>query len=158
VTRSATRVRCPGGAVSGRRRAGSRTHVPSVQVRQLRERLPARPDSIAPLRRAAVRFARDHGANADQRDDVALAVSEALTSSVLHAYVGHAAAGTIELRASRSRCALVIVVCDHGNGLRTRLDSRELGVGLALIERVTDCLEIEQTAPGLLIRMTFALA
>ncbi len=132
--------------------------MPSVCARQLREVLPARPDSVAHLRRAAVRFARDHGATTRQRCDVALAVSEALTSSLLQGYVGYAAPGTIELRASRTGRALVIVVCDRGNGLQTRLDGREMGIGLALIERVTDRLEIQDTEPGLLLRMTFALA
>lgn len=132
--------------------------MPSVCVRQLRERRPARPDSVALLRDAAVRFAHDHHATVVQRDDIALAVSEALTISVLHAYVGHAAPGVIELRASRSRNALVIVVCDRGNGLQTRLDSHEIGMGLALIHRVTERLDIQDTEPGLLIRMTFALA
>jgi anti-sigma regulatory factor (Ser/Thr protein kinase) len=132
--------------------------VPSVCARRLRERRPARPDSVALLRDAAVRFARDHGATAGQRDDIALAVSEALTIGVLHAYVGHAVPGAIELRGSRSQGALVIGVCDRGNGLQARLDSREIGIGLALIHRVTERLEIHETEPGLLIRMTFAVA
>ena len=132
--------------------------MPSACVRQLHERWPARPDGVAPLRDAAVRFARDHGAARGRRDDIALAVSEALTISVLHAYVGHAAPGAMELRASRSQGALVIVVCDRGNGLQTRLDSRDIGLGLALIHRVADRLDIQDTEPGMLIRMTFALA
>lgn len=127
-------------------------------MRQLRERRPARPDSVAALRDAAVRFARDHGASATRRDDIALAVSEALTMSVVQAFVGHAAPGVVELRASRSQGALVIVVCDRGNCLQTRLDSRDIGLGLALIHRVADRLDIEDAEPGLLIRMTFALA
>jgi hypothetical protein len=60
--RSVASLGCRGSVVSGGRRAGTRTRVPSVCVRQLRERLLARPDSVAPLRRAAVRFAHDHGA------------------------------------------------------------------------------------------------
>ena len=158
MSRSAARPSCRGRVASGGRRAGTRSRVPSVCVRQLREVLPARPESVALLRRAAVGFAREHGATERQRDDIALAVSEALTSSVRQAYVGHPAPGTIELRASRARGALVIVVCDHGNRFQTRLDSRDVGLGLALIERVTARLEIQDTTPGLLVRMTFALA
>jgi len=127
-------------------------------VRQLRERVPAHLDGVALLRDAAVRFARDHRATADQREDIALAVSEAVTISVAQAFVGHAAPGMIELRASRSQGALVFVVGDRGNGLQTRLDSREIGMGLALIHRVTERLDITETEPGLLIKMTFALA
>ncbi len=81
-----------------------------------------------------------------------------MTISVAQAFVGHATAGVIELRASRSQGTLVFVVGDRGNGLQTRLDSREIGMGLALIHRVTERLDITETAPGLLIRMTFALA
>lgn len=158
LSRPAARPGCRGGGVATGRRAGTRSRVPSVCARQLRELRPARPESVAPLRQAAVRFAREHGASAAKRDDIALAVSEAVTSGVLQGYVGHAAAGTIELRATHSRGKLVIVVCDRGNGLQTRLDGHEMGLGLALIERVSDLLEIGDTRPGLLVRMTFALA
>ena len=58
----------------------------------------------------------------------------------------------IELRGTRSQGALVFVVGDRGNGLQTRLDSREIGMGLALIHRVTERLDITETEPGLLIR------
>ena len=158
MSRSAARPSCRRGVVSGGRRPGTRSRVPSVCVRQLREVLPARPDSVALLRRAAVGFAREHGATERQRDDIALAVSEALTSSVRQAYVGHAAPGVIELRASRARGALVIVVCDQGNAFQTRLDSRDVGLGLALIKRVTERLEVQDTTPPQLVRMKFAVA
>ena len=158
MSRSAARPSCRRGGLAGGRRPGTRSRVPSVCVRQLREVLPAGPDSVAPLRRAAVGFAREHGATERQRDDIALAVSEALTSSVRQAYVGYPAPGVIELRATRARGSLVIVVCDQGNGFQTRLDSRDVGLGLALIERVTERLEIQDTTPGMLVRMTFALA
>ena len=56
---------------------------------RLHDRLPALPESIAPLRHSVLGFASDSGASERQREDIALAVSEALSNAVVHAYVGH---------------------------------------------------------------------
>ena len=60
----------------------------SIAHGRLRERLPARPQSIGLLRRAVVEFASDCGATESQRESIAVAVSEVLSNVVKHAYVG----------------------------------------------------------------------
>jgi hypothetical protein len=68
----------------------------------MHERLPARPDSVARLRHAVVGFAGRRGASIRRREDIALAVSEALSNIVLHAYAGSDRPGAIDVRASVS--------------------------------------------------------
>ena len=58
-----------------------------------RQRLVARPASVGPLRRGVVAFAAASGASERQREDIALAVSEALSNAVVHAYAGSESPG-----------------------------------------------------------------
>lgn len=122
----------------------------------MHERLPAHTGSVARLRHAVVRFAGRSGASVRRREDIALAVSEALTNVVLHAYDDRDRPGHIDVRASLSDGALVIVVRDEGVGLVRRVDSP--GRGLGLIEQLTDRLELVDGSPGLSVRMTFRIA
>ncbi len=138
-------------------RAGTdRCVSPRCQDR-FRERLPARPQSITPLRQAVVGYAESCGASERRREDIALAVSEAVSNAVLHAYVGRQVAGAVGVEAWIQGSRLVVVVFDEGHGMSQRDDSPGLGLGLGLIERMTDGLELEDMRPGLRVRMTFAI-
>jgi anti-sigma regulatory factor (Ser/Thr protein kinase) len=126
---------------------------------RLKECLPARAENIAPLRRAVVAYAGSNGASERQREDIALAVSEALSNAVLHAYVGHDGPGDVGVDAWVDEHALRVVICDEGVGMLPRPDSPGLGLGLSLIARMTEHLEIESpdARPGMRLRMTFAI-
>jgi anti-sigma regulatory factor (Ser/Thr protein kinase) len=124
---------------------------------QLRERLPAQPESIARLRHAIVEFAEDNGASDSELEDIALAVSEALTNVVLHAYAGRDRPGVLAVEAQMRERWLEVVVRDEGVGMRPRADSPGLGHGLSVIHRITEKLQIEDAEPGVRMRMTFAL-
>lgn len=50
------------------------------------------------------------------RDDIALAVSEACTNVVMHAYRGAAAPGPLAVDAYRENGEFFVVVCDEGTG------------------------------------------
>ena len=121
------------------------------------EQLPAQPQSIARLRRAVAEFADSRGASACQCATVSLAVSEALTNAVLHAYLDHDQPGVVAVYAQLRERSLRVAVCDEGSGMRARTDSPGLGLGLALLARLTDQLEIKDTTPGLCVHMTFAI-
>jgi anti-sigma regulatory factor (Ser/Thr protein kinase) len=126
---------------------------------RLQERLPAQAQSIAPLRRAVVAYAGSNGASERQREDIALAVSEALSNAVLHAYVGHDVAGDVIVDARIDERVLEVVVEDDGGGMTPRTDSPGLGLGLALIGRLTEQMRIESpdSAPGVRVHMTFVI-
>lgn len=126
---------------------------------RLEQRLPARPENITALRRSVVQYAADGGVSERRREDVALAVSEALSNVVVHAYDGHDEPGDVWVDAWIHRNALQVSVCDDGNGMTRRSPSPGLGLGLALIGTVADALRIENedASPGVRVRMTFSL-
>ena len=128
----------------------------SIAHGRLRERLPAGPQSIGLLRRAVVEFASDCGATESQRESIAVAVSEALSNVVKHAYVGRETPGSVAVEAFVRERALVVVVCDEGIGMRTG-DSRGVGMGLRIIFQLTERLEFVDTMPGARVRMTFTI-
>ena len=75
---------------------------------------------------------------------VKLAVSEAVTNAVVHAYVGAEQPGEVRVDAPRRATTDVLVtVSDDGCGMVPRLDSPGLGVGLPFIAHTTDTLDIE---------------
>lgn len=121
------------------------------------ERRAATPHSIAPLRRAMIEFAMRSGASERQLDDIAVAVSEALSNVVVHAYAGRDEPGVVTVDAWMSNQSLEVVVCDEGIGMLPRTDSPGLGLGLALIVRMTQRVALEETMPGVRVRMTFAI-
>lgn len=108
---------------------------------ELHESWAAEPFAV-PLARASVAaFARRAGAAPEVVDDIRLAISEAATNVVLHAYVGMAP-GPLEVHARLRDRRLEVEICDEGGGLRARLDSPGLGIGLTLITAVTESVRI----------------
>jgi serine/threonine-protein kinase RsbW len=116
-------------------------------------RVGAQASSVGALRAAVVAFAQDLGFL--DTGQIALAVSEAMSNVVLHAYRG-AEVGDIRLVACEEPDRLVVVVHDYGTGMRPRADSPGLGMGLPLISLMTDDLQIESAQDeGTLLRMHF---
>jgi serine/threonine-protein kinase RsbW len=81
--------------------------------------------------------------------DVALAVSEAVTNVVVHAYVD-AQPGPVHVTVEPAdeRGELKLVVEDEGHGLRPRTDSPGIGLGLPLMATVSSRLDTRVTASG----------
>ena len=97
--------------------------------------------TVGVMRTGVVSFAADHGAGLRAQTDIALAVSEAVTNSVVHAFV-HQPAGTISLFAEAAVDALHVRITDDGSGMRRRSDSPGMGLGLHLIGRLTSSFEL----------------
>jgi serine/threonine-protein kinase RsbW len=118
---------------------------------------PAEPRSVPVARAAVVAVAQRAGATPDALDDIRLAVSEAVTNAVVHAYVG-VEPGPVHVTAVVRERHLEVEVRDEGGGLRARPDSPGLGVGLPLIAALAQTLQISN-APGepSRIQMTFDL-
>jgi serine/threonine-protein kinase RsbW/stage II sporulation protein AB (anti-sigma F factor) len=115
--------------------------------------LPAESLSIGRARNAVAEFAQEHGAN---RDDVALAVSEAVSNSVIHAFRGRTA-GTVDVDARADGDALVVTIADDGVGVMPNPDSPGLGLGLALIGSLADGMELHRDGKGTTVVMRFSL-
>jgi len=125
---------------------------------RLRERRPASTGSIAPLRAAIVGLAASHGATVEQCDRVALASSEALTNCTLHAYAGTDTPGPVLVEAWASDGTLTVIVSDEGHGMRPRVMSPGLGMGLSLIARMSEHVDIQHLPEkGVSVRMHFAI-
>jgi anti-sigma regulatory factor (Ser/Thr protein kinase) len=133
--------------------------VPTSCRSRLVQRFPARPASVAALRRAVDDYAAGGGIDERRREDIALAVSEAVSNAVVHAYADRDDPGEVRLDAWIDAGGLQIAICDHGVGMSPRVDSPGLGLGLPLMGKVTDRLLLEDSdpPPGTCVRMTFAL-
>lgn len=94
---------------------------------------------------------------ADQTlSDVKLAVTEACTNAVVHAYPD--GEGPLEVAAYVRKDRLMLVVRDEGLGIVPRTDSPGLGLGLPLIATLAEALELgTDDADRTEVRMTFRL-
>jgi anti-sigma regulatory factor (Ser/Thr protein kinase) len=95
--------------------------------------------------------------DAQTLSDIRLAVTEACTNVVVHAYPD-GEEGPMEVLATLLGDELRVVVRDEGRGIGPRPDSPGLGLGLPLIASLTESVELgrdqeERTE----VRMTFAL-
>jgi serine/threonine-protein kinase RsbW len=91
--------------------------------------------------------------------DIALAVTEACTNAVVHAYIGAPGDGTINVIATHADGSLAVTVRDHGGGMTPRVDTPGLGVGLPVIAAIAESVEIgTPEGGGTEVRMRFALA
>jgi anti-sigma regulatory factor (Ser/Thr protein kinase) len=113
-------------------------------------------ESVPEARRSVSEFASAAGADRHQVDAVRLAVSEAMTNAVLHAY--GAEPGNVYVTAAAVPGELWVLIADEGGGLEPRPNRPGLGLGLALIAQVSDELAIVPRAGGgLEVRMRFEL-
>lgn len=113
-------------------------------------------ESVATIRDEMAAVARRCGLDRKGVADVRLAVSEAATNALLHAYRDRKAPGTIDVEAEIDGEELVISVCDDGTGMQPRADSPGLGVGLSVIATVSSRLEILHEGVGTQLRMVFS--
>ena len=116
-------------------------------------RWPGTPLGVRRLRRELAGIAADCGMDADGVADVKLAVTEAATNAVMHAYA--TTPGDVTVTAAVHEGELAIVIADTGGGLVERSDSPGLGVGLSIIATVADEMRITSNAGGTQIHMTF---
>jgi serine/threonine-protein kinase RsbW len=124
---------------------------PSILAR----RFPAQADQVRLARREVEACARENGAV--DPAGIALAVSEAVTNAVIHAYVGQPRVGDVEVLVERHPGnGLEIHVCDEGRGMLPRDDSPGLGFGLPLVARLAQHFRVEaRPTGGTAVSMTF---
>jgi anti-sigma regulatory factor (Ser/Thr protein kinase) len=105
------------------------------QVREepvLAVELPAVPESLALVRHVLAGVAEAVHVPERALDDLKVAVTEACTNVVLHAYEGVAERGPILVDIWHRASRLVVRVSDAGTGMAPRLERRSAGLGLGL--------------------------
>jgi anti-sigma regulatory factor (Ser/Thr protein kinase) len=116
--------------------------------------LPSESASVTVARKAMAEVAREAGAPAA---DVELAVSEAVSNAVTHAFRDREP-GTITITASLDGGRLNIEVSDDGGGMAPNLDSQGLGFGLSLITKMTSEVRFDSSGEGTTVAMAFPIA
>jgi serine/threonine-protein kinase RsbW/stage II sporulation protein AB (anti-sigma F factor) len=92
---------------------------------------------------------------------VDLAVSEAVTNAVVHAYRDRhpgAESGQVRITVTVEDGELLVVVSDEGMGLAPRLDSPGAGLGLPLMATLADRFEVQNLTTGTRLLLGFQLA
>jgi serine/threonine-protein kinase RsbW len=121
----------------------------------LSQSYPAVAGSVPRARKDVVAFAVRRGVAESQVEAIRLAVSEAVSNVVVHAYDGD---GRIHITAEIAANELWILISDEGRGFQAPAHNPGLGWGLPLIAHMSDRLEIAERAEGgTEIRMRFPI-
>ena len=124
------------------------------QERMVRLTIPAKAEYITLGRLALTAIARVRPLSEEMLSDLKLALTEACTNSVRHAY-REGRAGTVEILYQIEADRLVVEVADDGQGFepadlggRGNGDLSEGGLGIAIIRAVADEVEIDERESG----------
>jgi serine/threonine-protein kinase RsbW len=132
-------------------------HIEPVEHRRsdVRLNLPARPENVAVVRHVLGAFAEALHLPYEVVEDMRLAVTEACTNVVRHAYDDEDP-GRLEIIIRPEGDVLQVIVSDSGRGIGPSPDTAGPGLGLPLIAALVDSLEI-QHAPraGSRLAMSF---
>ena len=123
----------------------------------VRLELPARPEGVGVVRQALVGVADGLALDGAVLADAKMAVTEACTNAVVHAYDDEA--GRLDVEMFADDHALTVVVRDKGSGIQPRANrtgTTALGLGLPLIAALSDTFEV-RGGPGIgtEVRMSF---
>lgn len=119
--------------------------------------LPARAENIAIVRHAFGALGEVYEISEQRLSDIRLAVTEACTNVVVHAYPNEEE-GPLEVEAQLTGEQLLIFVRDRGKGIAPRPDSPGLGLGLPLIASLADDVKLGHNDDGQTeVRMGFSL-
>ena len=122
---------------------------------------PARVEGVPETRESVRSFAAAHGLSGERQTELAVAVSEAVTNAVRHAYPKDQP-GDVVVDAAADSDRIVVRVEDHGCGIEgpsCDADTPSLGQGLRLIDNLADHAEASPgpDGRGTAVSMTFRL-
>jgi anti-anti-sigma factor len=121
----------------------------TAPIGDIRVLLPAEPHVVATLRRTVRQWATGSGASDEEAHDLVLAVGEAVTNVIQHAYTS--SGGEVEVEASIRQGLARIVVRDRGEWRPARPD--EGGRGLLLMQALVDDFDVVSGPGGTEIRL-----
>ena len=129
---------------------------------RLKLRAPAQPEAIPEMRHKVVAYADRLGAAESACEAVRLAVSEAVTNVVVHAYEGQET-GDVSVEAwPDGDHHLMVVITDDGRGFLPRPPSvgMGMGMGMGLMAQVADAFIVTSRdgMPGVTVSLSFALS
>lgn len=131
-------------------RPDSSRDLPPLELRAL-----SHPRSVTETRKSVAQYAEARGAN---RDDVELAVGEAVANAVIHAFGGRDD-GAITVRAEiDGPDRLVVEISDFGFGITATARSPRAGLGLPIIKALADSVEIHTEDRGTRLVLSFPRA
>jgi anti-sigma regulatory factor (Ser/Thr protein kinase) len=117
--------------------------------------LPARPENVSVIRHVLGAFAEALHLPETVIDDIRLAVTEACTNVVRHAYDG-SDLGPLEIVIRPHGELLDVIVSDRGRGIGPGPDTTGPGLGLPLIAAIVQSLEIQHApSAGSRLAMSF---
>lgn len=125
----------------------------------VRLRLPAKPEYLVLGRLALTGISRVHPIDPDDLADLKLALTEACTNSMRHAYGEEE--GAIDIRIDLDGASVAVEVRDEGPGFELATAPRESGeldeggLGLAIIRAVADDVDIGYPGEGTGSRLRF---
>lgn len=121
--------------------------------------LPAVPESVTVARQAVSGLADALGWESTFVADLKIAVSEACSNVVAHAYPNDGDTGPILLRAWVGATTLTLSVADEGHGITPSISrGAGLGLGLPLMAALSDEVQVRSGADGITeVTMTFTL-
>jgi PAS domain S-box-containing protein len=116
------------------------------------------PANVGEIRRAVSSFAAAHGADLETVQSIALAVTEATTNAVLHAFVDREPGRLMVVAEPGDDCMSVRVI-DDGRGMTPRADSPGLGLGLSTMATLATSCDIREAprGSGTEVRLVFDL-
>jgi serine/threonine-protein kinase RsbW len=130
-----------------------------VSMREVRLTIPAKAEYVLLGRLALSGITRTRRLTAETLNDLKLAVTEACTNSVRHAYGGNG--GTVDIVYELHDDRLVVEVSDDGDGfdpdrVEEAGELTEGGLGIAIIRALVDEFEVGERGDGRGSRLRFA--
>jgi len=131
-----------------------------TEPRVVRLTIPAKPEYIALGRLTLAGLSRVRPVSDEALADLKLALTEACTNSVRHAY-GEERPGTVDILFELDDDRLAVEVVDEGGGFSVEEhlepgEPSESGLGIAIIKAVSDEFEVVEGEPGGGSRLRFA--
>jgi serine/threonine-protein kinase RsbW len=133
------------------------TPFPESRADTITTAFPAVARSVRAAREIGAELAAQHGASDQTVENVRLAVSEAATNVVVHAYEQETP-GAFRIFASAGNGELLVTIDDDGCGLSSPAHSPGLGSGLQIMRQTAESVRfIERDGGGSTVQLRFRL-